>query len=170
MGNVIVAVAAVILLAVVNWVIHARETLIDSGRALYLELAPLDPRSLLQGDYMALRFKAANDAFGRRRMEEVDGGGGNDGRLVLAVDSRGVADFRRLDDGSPLAADEALIRYRVRNGQPRLATNAFFFEEGHAADYAGARYGEFRVTPDGTAILTRLRDPELKVLGAAPRR
>lgn len=165
MRKVVVAAAAVILLAVVNWVIHARETLVESGRVLYLELAPLDPRSLMQGDYMALRFRAAADAFGRRPVEGVD-----DGRLVLAVDGRSVARFRRMDDDSALAADEALIRYRVRNKQPKLATNAFFFEEGRAADYAGAKYGEFRVAPDGTAILTRLRDANLNALGATPRR
>jgi uncharacterized membrane-anchored protein len=165
MRNAIVAAAAVVLLATVNWVIHARETLLDSGRVVYLELAPLDPRSLLQGDYMALRFRAASDAFGRRRAD-----GNDDARLVLAVDARGVATFRRFDDGAPVAGDEVLIRYRVRNHRPTLGTDAFFFEEGHAADYAGARYGEFRVAPDGTSILTRLRDAELRLLGAAPRR
>lgn len=170
MRNAIVAAAAVIVLAAVNWVIHARETLIESGRALYLELAPVDPRSLMQGDYMALRFKAADDAFGRRRLQRAEGPGVDDGRLVLAVDGRGVATYRRMDDSTPLAADEALLRYRVRNGQPKLATNAYFFEEGRAADYDRARYGEFRVAPDGTAILTRLYDADLQALGAAPRR
>ena len=170
MRNAIVAAAAVIVLAAVNWVIHARETLIDSGRALYLELAPLDPRSLMQGDYMALRFKAADGAFGRGRWSREGGGGVDDGRVVLAVDGRGIATYRRIDDGSPLAADEALLRYRVRNGQPKLASNAFFFEEGRAADYDRARYGELRVAADGTAILTRLFDADLKALGAAPRR
>jgi uncharacterized membrane-anchored protein len=88
-----------------------------------------------------------------------------DGRLVVVLDERRVGDFRRLDDGSPLAADEALLRYRVRNGQLRFATNAFFFEEGRAKDYENARFGEFRVAPDGELLLTRLRNAELAVLG-----
>jgi uncharacterized membrane-anchored protein len=57
------------------------------------------------------------------------------------------------------------MRYRLRNGMPKLATNAWFFEEGHAADYAKARYGEFRVAGDGEAILTGLRDEGLVTLG-----
>ena len=61
------------------------------------------------------------------------------------------------------------IRYRIRHGTPKLATNAWFFEEGHAADYAKARYGEFRVASDGDAILTGMRDETLARLGAAPR-
>ncbi|MET0346848.1 MAG: GDYXXLXY domain-containing protein [Casimicrobiaceae bacterium] len=44
---------------------------------------------------------------------------------------------------------------------PKLGTNAFFFEEGTGDRYAGARYGEFRVAPDGEAILTGLRDGAL---------
>jgi uncharacterized membrane-anchored protein len=161
--NAIVALAAVLVLGAVNWVIHAREVLIADGRAIMLELAPADPRSLLQGDYMALRFKVLDDAFGRR-----PAAGTADGRLVLGIDGNGVATFRRLDDRSPLAADEVALRYRVRGGQPRLSTDAWFFEEGRAADYANARYGEFRVDAKGGAILTHLRDGKLAVLGGAP--
>src|SRR5262249_14231171 len=92
-----------------------------------------------------------------------------DGRLVLAVDARGVGTFRRLDTGAPLADGEALLRYRIRDGRVKLATNAFFFEEGHGGGYASARYGEFHVAPDGDAILTALRDKDLAPLGAPPR-
>ena len=162
MRKAIVIAAGVLLLVIVNWSILARERLLVDGRVVLLELAPVDPRSLMQGDYMALRFKAANDAFGRARGRSEESA---DGRLVVAVDERGVGTYRRLDDGSPLADNEARIRYRIRNGQPKLATNAFFFAEGHGSDYAKARYGEFRVAPDGEAILTRLRDEALLPLG-----
>jgi len=164
MRKAIVIAAGVLLLAVVNWNIHARERLLVDGRVVLLELAPVDPRSLMQGDYMALRFKAANDAFGRVRVRSAEAA---DGRLVVAVDERGVGAYARLDDGSALAGNEARIRYRIRNGQPKLATNAFFFAEGHGSDYAKARYGEFRVAPDGEAILTRLRDEALLPLGTS---
>jgi len=33
-----------------------------------------------------------------------------------------------------------------------------FFQEGHAERYQNARFGEFRVGPDGKAILIRMRD------------
>jgi uncharacterized membrane-anchored protein len=105
---------------------------------------------------MALRFAVSRD---------VSRSGQADGRMVLAVDNDGVARFRRLDDGTPLAADEARLRYRVRNGEVRLATNAFFFEEGRGGDYQKARYGEFRVAGDGDAILTALRDVNRAKLG-----
>jgi uncharacterized membrane-anchored protein len=159
----VVVLAGIALLVVVNASILSRERLIDEGRIVLLELAPADPRSMMQGDYMALRFKAARDAFPVTAVRPA----AQDGRLVLAQDARGVAAFRRLDDGRPLAADEVRMRYRIRHGAPKLATSAWFFEEGHAADYAKARYGEFRVAPDGEAILTGLRDEGLASLGGA---
>jgi uncharacterized membrane-anchored protein len=145
-------------------VIFSRERLLTQGRVVLLELAPVDPRSLMQGDYMALNFRAADGArTGAQSLQFADG------KLVLAVDARGVGTFLRLDAGAPLVADEALLRYRIRNGQVKLATNAFFFEEGAGDAYAKARYGEFRVAPDGDAILTGLRDAELAPLGTPPR-
>jgi uncharacterized membrane-anchored protein len=167
MRRLIVVIAALGLLVVVNLNIHSREQLLENGRVVLLELAPVDPRSLMQGDYMALRFAAALDAVpGAVRFRQgQDAALPVDGHLVLAVDERGVGTFRRRDDGSPLAAEEVRLRYRIRNGQAKLATNAYFFEEGHAGDYAKAKYGEFRVAPDGEAILTALRGAELQKLG-----
>src|SRR2546427_1227855 len=66
--------------------------------------------------------------------------------------------------GTPLAPNEVLLRYRVRGGQVKFATNAFFFQEGTAKRYEGARYGEFRVAPDGELLLTGLRGKELQPL------
>jgi uncharacterized membrane-anchored protein len=160
MRKLLVVVAGIVVLAAVNWGIHAREQLLVSGRVVLLELAPVDPRSLMQGDYMALRFKVADDAFGRGPSERADG------YVVVQVGDGGVATFRRFDDGAPLAAGESRLRYRMRNGLPKFATNAFFFEEGHANAFVAARFGEFRVAPDGEAILTGLRDATRQPLGA----
>jgi len=58
------------------------------------------------------------------------------------------------------------LRYRVRAGRVKFATNAFFFEEGTGARYQRARYGEFRVAPSGELLLTGLRGADLERLGA----
>jgi uncharacterized membrane-anchored protein len=53
----------------------------------------------------------------------------------------------------------------VRGGKAWLGTNAFFFQEGDAARYQPARYGEFRVDRDGgEAMLVGLRDQQLRPL------
>ena len=160
MRNLVIILGGVLILAAANVGIYQKEQLLAHGRSVFLELAPVDPRSLMQGDYMALRFRVADDAFGGINPESL-----RDGRVVLAVDDRGVGTFKRIDDGTPLAPGELAMRYRVRNQTPKFATNAFFFQEGHAEYYNDARFGEFRVSSAGDAILTALRGGKLEVLG-----
>jgi len=159
MRNFVLLLTAVVVLVLVNYGIWQREELISSGRTILLELAPVDPRSLMQGDYMALRFKIATEAFLPDKIK-----GMQDGRIVLGVDPRGVGTFRRFADGRR-DVDESFLRYRIRNGQPKFATNAFFFQEKQGKYYQEAKYGEFRVSPDGEAILVALRGADLQTLG-----
>jgi len=160
MRSAIALIACLAMLALVNFSIRGKERQLAGGTVVYLELAPVDPRSLMQGDYMALRFRMANDA-----LPAIKGSASvSDGRIVALLDERSIAAFRRLEDGATLAGREVLLRYRVRNGELKFATNAFFFQEGTARRYEGARYGEFRVAPDGELLLTGLRGAELQSL------
>jgi len=159
MRKAIALLAGLAILAFVNFGIWGRERLLTEGQIVLLDLAPVDPRSLMQGDYMRLNFALANQAFPFGSRREVA-----DGKLVVAVDSHRVAAFRRLDNGAPLAPGEVALRYRIRGGRPNFGTNAFFFEEGQAQAYANARYGEFRVGSDGEMILTGLRDDRFRPL------
>jgi uncharacterized membrane-anchored protein len=160
MRKAIALLAGLAILAFVNFGIWRSERLLSEGRIVLLKLSPVDPRSLMQGDYMRLNFEAADAAFpfGRPRDGLVDG------RIVVAVDAHDVGQFRRFDSGAPLAPGEVALRYRIRNGQPKFATNAYFFEEGQAGAYAKARYGAFRVAEGGEMILTGLRDDRLAPL------
>jgi len=159
-------------LGLVAYSIAGKERQIESGKLVYLELAPVDPRSLMQGDYMALRFKIANDAQPAMKRSDSTGARGfarqglasTDGLMVATLDERAIASFRRLDDGTPLGANEVLLRYRVREGNMKFATNAFFFQEGTAKRYEAARYGEFRVAANGEVLLTGLRGKDLQAL------
>ena len=159
MRKLIALVAGLAVLALVNYGIHQREQLLTRGQVVLLELAPVDPRSLMQGDYMRLNFAVAAEAFPFERRQAL-----SDGHVVVAVGTNRVGRFRRLADGRPLAPGEIALRYRMRGGQPNFATNAFFFEEGSADTYAGAAFGEFRVDRDGEMILTGLRDASLRPL------
>jgi uncharacterized membrane-anchored protein len=160
MRQLIVVVTGLIILVVVNISIYQREKLRADGQIVLLELAPVDPRSLMQGDYMALRFKIANDALPQQNTEPQN----QDGQLVVALDEHNVAHFKRLADSTALAANEAVLQYRIRNNELKFATNAFFFEEGRGANYQAARYGEFRVSNNGEMLLSNLRGADLAVL------
>lgn len=152
--------AGLVILVLVNYSIYSRERLMTEGGVVLLQLVPVDPRSLMQGDYMALRFQAAND-LRSRSPDPLP----HSGQMVLVLDERRVGSFARIDDGRPLAANEARMCYRLRNGQIKFATNAFFFQEGTANLYEKARYGEFRLGGSGESILTGLRDEQLVMLG-----
>jgi uncharacterized membrane-anchored protein len=143
------AAAVLLVLVAVNVSIVAKESIKSQGELILLELAPVDPRSLMQGDYMALRFTLA---------EAID--------PQVAGPAAVVIDEKRVATLAPNPAAATLfVRYRVRNGQVWLGTNAYFFEEGSAARFEQARYGEFRVDRDtGEAVLTGLRDINQKPL------
>lgn len=160
MRKAIAIVAGLVVLALANHSIYSREKLLTDGRVVYLELAPVDPRSLMQGDYMALRFQAAGEL---RQVDQSDAP--KDGNMVLAIDGKGIGRFARLDNGNTLGPMEVRMRYRVRGGQVKFATNAWFFQEGTADLYARARYGEFRVGDNGDSILMAMLDEQLGRLG-----
>ena len=142
-------------LATVNVSIVRKERLLANGRQVLVELAPVDPRSLLQGDYMRLEYQLARSA---------DASWPRDGRLVVRLDDRGVAEFIRRDDGRAPGPGELLLQYRRRAGRVRVGSDAFFFQEGQSERYAGAKYGELRVDRAGGSVLVGLRDEALQPL------
>ena len=161
--NAVVLVMLVVILGAVNWSIYGKERHLSHGASVYLELAPVDPRSLMQGDYMALRFQLA-----RQVMDEVRNRDNADDYVVVRLDDNGVGSFSRLDGGEPLEANELRLRYRIRAGELKLATNAFFFQEGTASQYEPAQYGQFRVNQSGDLLLVSMHDENLLRLGDRP--
>lgn len=159
MRKTIVLVAGLALLALVNFTIVQREQLLTEGRVVLLELAPVDPRSLMQGDYMQLNYRLGADTMDHGLMTSPRP------HVVARRDAQGIATVLRLHgQEQALAADELLIELTPKNGRWTLVSDAWFFREGEAGRWATARYGEFRVMPDGRALLVGLRGAELKPL------
>lgn len=148
MKTAVIWLGALLALGVLNFAIWQKENTLSAGQTVYLKLAPVDPRSLMQGDYMVLRYEIANQ-LRDRTLEPLAG------RIVLQVDDSGLGRFARLDEGSTLAPDEAWLAYKNRRGA-RFGIESFFFQEGKGADYAEAEYAEIRLSPKGTAILVDL--------------
>jgi uncharacterized membrane-anchored protein len=145
-------------LGVVNWQIVQKEQLATNGQVVLLQLAPVDPRSLFQGDYMRLRYALVDQVAAPDRYVN--------GTMVIRLDANQVASYSRLyQPGAPLAANEHLLRYHVRDGNVWLGADSFFFEEGQAEIYQNARYGELRVAENGESILVGLRDNRFEQLG-----
>jgi uncharacterized membrane-anchored protein len=151
----------VLVLAVANMFILERQRVVDSARLVLLELRPVDPRSLMQGDFMLLDFADAVT-----RLPE-DMAPPEAGVAILRLDPAGIATLVRIDDGTPPAPDEIRLRFAGRRSDGRFdfGTDAFFFQEGEADLYAAARYGMFRVDETGKSVLVGLADETTKPLG-----
>jgi uncharacterized membrane-anchored protein len=164
----LLAAALVLVLAATAIAVRNYERTLAEGRIVLFELAPVDPRSIMQGDFMALDF-AVNQAM--HRAWSASGDGQRTPRFaIVAVDAEGRAAFLEFAANLPEpAADRLGIRLHVEHGMPRVGPNAFFFQEGTGERYEAAAWGEFRVAADGTALLTALRDERLELLDAVKR-
>ena len=149
-----------LVLLVGNGAIWQKEQLIAKGAPVLVALEPVDPRSLMQGDFMTLNFlsiTALNQLSG-------DEQSGKRPYVVMARDERGVASAKRVDDGTPLAPGEFGMQLTRKDGRWTVVTDAWFFKEGEGEHFGKARYGEFRVMPDGRALLVGMRDENLAPL------
>ena len=93
----------VLVLAVVNGRILQTERQLREGELVYLQLAPVDPRSLMQGDYMALNFALANAIRRAEHSGSQVGGDANNGRVIVRLDAQGENAFSQ----GPLSAEIA---------------------------------------------------------------
>lgn len=154
-----IAGATLATLGVAGFAIWQKQNLIANGQPVFVELAPADPRSLMQGDFMRLNFRLPGEVW-----KLAPPGVATDRPLVLARrDERGVARLiGPFAEGAPLAPGELVIELSPKNGGWTLVTDAWFFREGDGERWEAARYGEFRVASDGRALLVGMADAELK--------
>lgn len=146
----------ILLLVYFNHSVKKKEELLKVGQLVLLELAPLDPRSLMQGDYMNLRYKISEDVG----KEEIP----KRGYCVVRLDSNGIADkLRYQKDLTPLSKDEHLIEYTSMNRWSiNIGAESFFFQEGQAERYENAKYGGVKIDKKGNSLLIGLYDEQLK--------
>lgn len=165
---VLLSTTLVAVLGVTNQKIWQYESVLDQGRSVILELEPVDPRSLMQGDYMKLNYEIIRFIKGAYQMSGSSyQGTKSSAYALLKNDAQGVARFCAISEKLPTEArdfgqcDQGLfIPFKV--GKPRsrikLPSHGYFFAEGAGLYYAQARYGEFKVSRDGTALLSKLLD------------
>lgn len=147
--------ALVASLALANTTIWRQQQIVAQGRTVYVALAPVDPRSLLAGDYMRLAFELPEAV--RDHPEAT--------RVRARVDALGVATVTAvLAPGATVGDGEVALPLRWLSRGPGLVTDAYYFPEGQAARFASAHYGVLRVLPDGRALLTGLADAQRRPL------
>ena len=158
--------ALIAVLITVNANIIKYENHLTTGDIVLLELAPVDPRGFMQGDYIALSYALERDVLTALE-QNPNSFPKTDGYVIVKIDDNKIGHFVRLaNSGSrdELAKNERPIYYRVRDGRVMLATNAFFFQEGHAKSFEAAKYGLFRINDEGEPLLTEMVNSKFDVI------
>ncbi|WP_201545102.1 GDYXXLXY domain-containing protein [Psychrobacter immobilis] len=156
-----------LVLVVMTMNIAKYENHLATGDTVLLALAPVDPRGFMQGDYMTLSYALERDVFAALNRDPGSYPTNEQGYVIVALDKHNVGQFVRLaanNQPDNLATDEMAIHYRIRNGTMQLATNAFFFQEGHGEAFEAAQYGLFRVNDKGEPLLTEIVDSNFQII------
>lgn len=134
-----------------------KEDVLKEGNKVLLKLAPVDPRSIMQGDYMRLNYEMNSKVRKEDRKQ---------GYIVVSTDSNQIGSFKRVQgDALPLNDGEYLIKYRkIDWGRVKIGAESFFFQEGKAKLYESAVYGCLRVDNDGNSVLAGLYSEDLKLI------
>ena len=145
--------------------VEQKETLRRNGQTVYLALAPRDPRSLMQGDYMALNYEITNE------MNHLQLGGTSSqvplsGVLVISLDDQNVGHFVRIHQDEALAPKEHLLKFHHQDWYVVIGAEKFFIPEGSGSSFDKAVFGELKVAPDGTPLLVALCDKDHQPLSS----
>lgn len=164
------AFGALLVLGLTQRDVMQKETVVAQGQRIYIALQPRDPRSIMQGDYMALNFAlpANRDAAGGN-FADIPPPQFGKVHAVARLDARGVAALQRIAvKGEILADDELLVPLKYLKGEWTVVTDAYFFPEGQGQVFNAARFGEFRALGQGKVLLVGLADEELQRIEPRP--
>jgi uncharacterized membrane-anchored protein len=149
----------VLLLAYFNWSVWQKEETLAEGRLVLLKLAPVDPRSLMQGDYMRLSYAISQVPDPEKLPAR--------GYVVVRIDENGIGQLVRYQEGAtPLQEGEQLIRYSKGDWTLNIGAESYFFEEGQGEQFAQAEFGGLKVDDKGNSILVGLYDASHQMIKA----
>ncbi|MBQ3634858.1 MAG: GDYXXLXY domain-containing protein [Bacteroidales bacterium] len=147
----------VLVLGLFVYSVVQKERILASSMEILMELAPRDPRSIMQGDYMRLNYRISNEISIDEYHKYV----------VVRVDTGNVAVFVRQQDDEAVGEGEILLR---RTGESKrgegFGADNYFFQEGTGRRFEAAKYGLLRVDEEGKCILVGLCDGEKKLIEA----
>ena len=146
----------VALLVYFNFIVYKKEELLKNGKLVLLELAPVDPRSLMQGDYMTLRYDISEDFDAEDSPKR--------GYCIVKIGPDGIARKVRFQkELTPLRSGEQAIQYRSSDPwNVNIGAESFFFQEGQGDKYEKAKYGALKIDDQGNSLLFGLYDEKVR--------
>lgn len=153
--NAILLLSTLIILALINVGIYQKEKILNEGDIILLELQPIDPRSLMAGDYMAFRYKIAQDLNNTKEATRQ-----KHGYLVIKPDKDNVSEFVRVYQGEKLLDNEKLVKfnYKASTHQFSIKPDSFLFQEGLQPLYQKAEYAILHYNGAKDYLLVGLAD------------
>jgi uncharacterized membrane-anchored protein/uncharacterized membrane protein len=138
------------------------ERLLTTGSIVKLELQPIDPRSLLQGDYVRLRYIISELPDGVSQELDKHPIRGHV-EIVLAKNNQGLHVFDRLyTSGEAIGPDEIVINGKKESytwNQITYGIENYFIPEGSGLEVeANAHFAYVRIGSNGNAMLERLSE------------
>ncbi|WP_282014038.1 GDYXXLXY domain-containing protein [Marinifilum flexuosum] len=145
----------ILVLFLFNKSIIEKEKILSDGKLVLLRLAPVDPRSLMQGDYMRLNYEISRNISIANIPKR--------GFCIVRLDENGIGTKVRLqNDVKPISDGEYAIEYTTSNRSINIGAESYFFEEGQAEKYDSAKYGGLKIYNQGSSILIGLYDENLR--------
>lgn len=159
MRNIILLVTGVVILGFFNFAIYQKEAILDNGQPVLLKLTPVDPRSIMQGDYMRLRYEieAAMNKLAKNQIKDHH-------LAVIKIDERNIGHFVRIYNNEKLANNEKLIKFRYKEGSfpnAQIKPDTFLFQEGLQPLYQKAAYAIFYYNGTNEYLLQGMADTNL---------
>lgn len=146
------------LLIYFNFSVYNKEEILKSDEVILIRLAPVDPRSLMQGDYMVLRYDL-DEGLNRDNLPKR-------GFCVVKLDKNNVAEVVRFQNESvPLNSDERIIKYTAPDTwNINIGAESYFFQEGEGDKYEKGKYGGIKTDKNGNSVLVGLYGEDLKLI------
>ena len=148
--SILIVLNLIVLLLYFHYSVNQKEQILDKGQLLLLDLAPKDPRSLMQGDYMRLEYDLTDKILG----DELEL---KRGFCVVELNSNGVAKYIRVQENrNDIEENQHLIEFYDNGRDISIGAGSYFFEEGQAEKFEDAEYGAVKVDKKGNSVLVGL--------------
>jgi len=168
-----------ILFVITGFSARKEESYKKSENYFYLELTPVDPRSLLQGDYMTLNYDITDkvsDFIYNNRTYIYDGENENEveeirelrklanakkAYIAVRLDKNRVARYVKITKEKTDEKGLLFIAYKTDGFNVNINANSYLFQEGTGDKYQNARYSKVVLVGNNLRLID-LRDKDFK--------
>lgn len=166
-----ISIAPILVSLVISCLVIQKENLLQNGRSIFLKLAPVDPRSLIQGDYMILDYETIRNYQTQQSDYPETKNTIRKTQFIFEVDNQNVATIvEEYTPNQKLKTNQFVLNIKITGYyQLNLGAESFLFQEGDGTYYEQAEYSELKVDPSGNTLLVGLRDKNLEPLNSPPK-